>query len=83
MIISLRQLSRFLRMIVFVALFSFICFKVLTIVQHMIQPTTNKYKEPVGGDALRVSASQAAAAAPEPLWEQMLDRLAVFYQTGE
>ncbi|MCX7569129.1 DUF4227 family protein [Tumebacillus sp. DT12] len=81
MIVSLRQVSRFCRMIVFVVLFSFICFKLLGIVQDMIQPTTNKYKEPIGGDAVKVSTE--VGAGPHALWDELLARLAVFYQIGE
>jgi hypothetical protein len=85
MIISLRQVSRFVRMLIFVVAFSFICFKLLGIVQDMIQPT-NKYKEPVGGDALKVNGAaqvQADMVSPETLWDEMLGRLAVFYKIGE
>lgn len=81
MIISVRRISRFLRMLIFVCLFSFICFKVLTIVQGMIQPTHNKYKQPTGGDAVKVSAYGTQPG--EPMWQEMLDRLAAFYQIGE
>jgi hypothetical protein len=81
MIISLRQVSRFLRMIIFTVIFSFICFKVLMIVQEMIQPA-NKYKEPVGGDAVKVDA-RYDGAAPEVLYQELLGRLALFYEIGE
>lgn len=84
MIISLRQVSRFFRMLIFVVVFSFICFKLLGIVQDIIQPA-NKYKEPTGSDALKVDTpvSAQAGADPDLLWQEMMDRLALFYKIGE
>ena len=82
MIISVRRLSRLLRLLVFVTVFSFICFKVLGIVQDMIQPT-NKYKEPVGDDAVKVNAQQYAGVSSQTVWEELLARLGLFYQIGE
>lgn len=79
MIISVRQISRFLRMIVFVAILSFICFKVLGIVQAMIEPV-DKYREP-RGDAVKVDAP--LAEAPPTAWEEVLGRLSLFYKIGE
>ncbi|TCP59567.1 uncharacterized protein DUF4227 [Tumebacillus sp. BK434] len=81
MIISVRQLSRFLRMVIFTVIFSFICFKVLMIVQEMIEPA-NKYKEPVGGDAVKVEARYEEAQS-EAIYEEMLDRLSLFFEIGE
>ncbi|MGZ4030840.1 MAG: DUF4227 family protein [Tumebacillaceae bacterium] len=80
MIISVRRVSRFMRMLVFVGLFSFICYKVLAIVHVMIEPT-NKYKEPTGSEAVKVDADYKADS--ESAWQEMLDRLSVFYQIGE
>jgi hypothetical protein len=80
MIISVRRLSRFMRMLVFVGLFSFICYKVLAVVHVMIEPT-NKYKQPVGGEAVKVNA--ATKPGHETAWQEMLDRLSAFYQIGE
>ncbi|MFD2168882.1 DUF4227 family protein [Tumebacillus lipolyticus] len=81
MIISVRQLSRFFRMVIFTVIFSFICFKVLMIVQEMIQPT-NKYKEPVGGDAVKVDA-RYEEVLPERSYQEWFDRLSQFYEIGE
>lgn len=80
MIISVRRVSRYLRMLVFVCLFSFICYKVLAIVHVMIEPT-NKYKQPVGSEAVKVNAD--LTSQHETAWQEMLDRLSVFYQIGE
>lgn len=86
MIISVRRVSRMVRMLIFVLMFSFICFKLLGIVQDLIQPT-NKYKEPIGGDALKVDTPVAAHAqiqtSPQTLWNEMLERLSLFYKIGE
>jgi len=84
MILSVRKMSRVLRLMVFVCLFSFICFKVLTVLQGMLAPE-QKYREPLGSDALKVNAVSAQGAG-EPagsLWDEMRARLSVFYQTGE
>jgi hypothetical protein len=81
MIISLRQVSRFCRMIVFVVLFSLIAFKLIGIVQEIMQPTTNKYKEPIGSDAIKVSTE--VDEGEQMLWEELLARLALFYEIGE
>ena len=82
MVISMRRMSRFLRMLVFVAVFSFICFKVLGIVHDMIQPT-NKYKEPVGDDAMKVNARPYVEVTSQTVWEELLARLGLFYEIGE
>lgn len=82
MVISVRRMSRLLRMLVFVAVFSFIIFKVLGIVHDMIQPT-NKYKEPVGDDAVKVSAGPYVEVTSQTVWEELLARLGLFYEIGE
>ncbi|WP_157729456.1 DUF4227 family protein [Tumebacillus algifaecis] len=81
MIISLRQLSRFLRLIIFTIIFSFICFKVLMIVQAMIEPA-NKYKEPIGGDAVKVDA-RYEPVTPDHSYDEILYRLNLFFEIGE
>jgi len=84
MIISVRRLSRLLRLLVMVCLFSFICFKVLGLLQELIEPA-NRYREPVGGDARKVDAvhTMAGATPAEGLLEELLARLSVFYKIGE
>jgi hypothetical protein len=83
MIISLRQLSRFARLAVYVALFSFIGFKCLTIVQEMFAPE-DKYHAPAGRDAVKVDAAAKQVKAEEkPFWEEARERLGVFYELGE
>jgi hypothetical protein len=80
MVISVRRLSRLLRMLVFLCLFSFITYKVLGLVQEMITPA-DKYREPIGSDAVKVSTGEPADA--DQVWEDVLARLAIFYQIGE
>jgi Protein of unknown function (DUF4227) len=83
MIISLRQISRFARLIVYVALFSFIGFKCLTIVQEMFAPE-DKYRTPAGRDAVKVDANaKPTKAETKPFWEEARERLGVFYEIGE
>jgi hypothetical protein len=80
MIISVRQVSRFMRMLVFIVLFSFISYKVLGIVHEMITPA-NKYKEPTGNDAVKVVSHPEEET--ETGWDEVLSRLSEFYQIGE
>ena len=69
MVISMRRMSRFLRMLVFVAVFSFICFKVLGIVH--------------GDDAMKVNARPYVEVTSQTVWEELLARLGLFYEIGE
>jgi hypothetical protein len=80
MIISVRQISRFLRMLVLVAILSFILFKVLTILQALFEPV-DKYREP-RGDAVKVDA-ELADSVPRTAWEEVWRRLSLFYKIGE
>ncbi|PWK14514.1 DUF4227 family protein [Tumebacillus permanentifrigoris] len=83
MIISMRRISQLARLVVYVALFSFIGFKCLTIVQEMFAPT-DKYRTPAGRDAVKVDATRHQAQAGEqPFWEEAKERLGVFYLIGE
>jgi hypothetical protein len=83
MILSIRRISRLMRLVVYVALFSFIGFKCLTIVQEMFAPE-DKYRTPAGRDAVKVDAAAPREQAGEqPFWEEAKERLGLFYEIGE
>ncbi|KEO82388.1 DUF4227 family protein [Tumebacillus flagellatus] len=83
MIISLRKVSRLARLVVYVALFSFIGFKCLSLVQEMFAPE-DKYRTPAGRDAVKVdAAARQVQAENKPFWEETRERLGVFYEIGE
>jgi hypothetical protein len=78
MIISVRKWIRYLRMTVYILLFSFVLFKLIGVFQAMIQHA-DPYREP-RHDAVKVHAVNDQQA---PWWKSWMERLAEFYMTGE
>ncbi|GIM48293.1 hypothetical protein DNHGIG_38420 [Collibacillus ludicampi] len=78
MIISVRRWIRYLRMTVYIVLFSFVLFKLFGVFQEMVQHT-DPYREP-RQDAVKVHALNDQQG---PWWKSWLERLVEFYMTGE
>lgn len=81
MIISVRKLTRTVRMLIWVCLFSFVLFKMLQAVHVWIQPS-DRYREPKG-DSLKVDGSLYSHASNGDWLHQISVRLREFYFTGE
>ncbi|GAX91867.1 DUF4227 family protein [Effusibacillus lacus] len=81
MIISLRRITRWIHIVILVGLFSFVLFKMMEVVHVWMQPV-NKYREP-RGDSLKVNSDLNLEQRPGYLVDGIIQRLKVFYMTGE
>ena len=81
MVISIRQLSRYIQMLILVFLFSFVLFKMMEVVYAWMQPV-DKYRVPAG-DSLKVSSDLYPEQNGEDWALELIQRLKVFYYTGE
>lgn len=82
MVISVRKVVRWVQMVLLVCLFSFVLFKMMEVVHVWIQPM-DKYKEPQG-DSLKVNSDFHFDQSANKDWiADILQRLKVFYFTGE
>lgn len=83
MILSVRKISRVVRLVLYVTLFTLIGYKCLVLVQEMFAPV-DKYRLPAGQDAIKVNATLPSQTAPEAsFWEEARARLGLFYELGE
>lgn len=78
MIISLRKCIRYVQMTVYILLFSFVIYEILSIFQSLIQPI-DPYREPQK-DAVKVASSPHQQ---DSWWQPWVNRLKEFYFTGE
>ncbi|BCJ85825.1 DUF4227 family protein [Effusibacillus dendaii] len=83
MIVSLRQIARWVQMAVLVCLFSFVLFKAMALFHAWIQPV-DKYREP-RGNSLKVNSVPISSESDSD-WDwanYILSRMKMFYFTGE
>jgi hypothetical protein len=79
MIISIRKMMRYLQMGMYILLFSFVLFKIFSLLHTMVQPS-DPYREP-RQDAVKVNASNPQGTSS--WWRSCLERLREFYLIGE
>lgn len=81
MIISVRRLIRWVQMTILICLFSFVLYKMLEVVHIWMQPV-DKYREPKG-ESLKVNAASGSQHPGGDWLSDILQRLKLFYLTGE